>query len=62
MAESNIGSKLLQKMGWQAGAALGNRPSNGESDTNSIHESIRKDWDRIEDIAGSQRRGPASAR
>lgn len=56
LGETNIGNKLLQKMGWQAGASLGSKKGDGDQTSTAVHDNIRKDWDRIEDIAGKERR------
>jgi len=49
--ENNVGNKLLQKMGWQAGANLGKKGADDGSDKSS--REIRKDWDRIEAMASN---------
>jgi hypothetical protein len=44
--ESNIGNKLLQKLGWQQGKALGRGRSTAAAE-------VQQDWERIERLAGS---------
>eukprot|EP00980_Cylindrotheca_fusiformis_P011109 scaffold2553_cov138-Cylindrotheca_fusiformis.AAC.17 len=45
LGSSNIGNKMLQKMGWQQF----DKPEDGQQ------QHIRKDWDRIESLANRQR-------
>jgi RNA-binding protein 5/10 len=44
--ESNIGNKLLQKLGWQQGKALGRGRSTAAAE-------VQQDWERIERLAGA---------
>lgn len=59
LGENHIGNKLLQKMGWQAGTGLAKKGEDDESDKSSSVE-IRKDWERIEALAGKGRNNPQS--
>ncbi len=49
IGETNIGNKLLQKMGWQIGSSLGKKSEDEGHEKSSVD--IRKDWDRIEAMA-----------
>lgn len=51
LGEQNIGNKLLQKMGWQTGGAIGKKGVDGGSE--KCAAGLRKDWDRIEAMAAS---------
>jgi len=53
LGETNVGNKLLQKMGWQTGDALGGRTNNDDQNSKSAND-LRKDWDRIEAIAAKK--------
>ena len=44
--ESNIGNKLLQKLGWKSGTNLGRGV-----DADATCADLRRDWERIEHIA-----------
>ena len=44
--ETNIGNKMLQKLGWQQGKGLGRREASRSSE-------LQQDWDRIERLAAS---------
>jgi hypothetical protein len=48
LGESNVGNKMLQKLGWKSGTNLG-RNAGGES----TGEALKKDWERIEQLAKS---------
>jgi len=48
LGNSNIGNKLLQKLGWNEGSVLGRNPNN---DTG---ENLKQDWERIEAMANSK--------
>jgi OCRE domain len=48
--ESHVGHKMLQKMGWKGHEE--ERQPNGRATTNSSDQ-LRKDWDRIESLAGN---------
>jgi RNA-binding protein 5/10 len=51
LGESNVGNKMLQKLGWKSGTNLG-RNAGGESTGGSL----KKDWERIEHLAKSGNR------
>jgi RNA-binding protein 5/10 len=71
LGESNIGNKMLQKLGWKAGIALGRLPDvkyNGEipPSTNSsgnagsqqaVATTVKQDWERIESMASNGGKG-----
>lgn len=48
--ESNVGNKLLQKMGWK-GEALGS----GKTSGSVAASNLKSDWERIENLAASRR-------
>lgn len=51
--DTNVGNKLLQKMGWKSGEALGKDTAN-----DSAASKLKNDWERIESLAqtGGRRR------
>mmetsp|Transcript_1445 Transcript_1445/g.3593 ORF Transcript_1445/g.3593 Transcript_1445/m.3593 type:complete len:261 (+) Transcript_1445:749-1531(+) len=51
LGASNIGNKMLQKLGWKSGSSLGR--NFGES---TLGGEIQKDWERIEALAGPNSR------
>merc|ERR1711957_336735 len=69
LGESNIGNQLLQKLGWTKGSSLGrNAVTSGgtepgaptdetsvshESTSNTAADKLKKDWERIESLAGA---------
>ena len=53
LGESNIGNKLLQKLGWKEGASLGRSAGSAVDKETSVSESLKQDWERIETIASS---------
>lgn len=60
--DTNVGNKLLQKLGWKSGETLG-RSSNategsGTKNEDVVSNNLRSDWERIESLAqrGGQRR------
>jgi RNA-binding protein 5/10 len=62
LGSSNIGNQMLQKLGWKEGASLGRKGFEEEnlddkthcvSAQGSHHDALRKDWDRIETLAGN---------
>lgn len=69
LGESNIGNKMLQKLGWKAGNALGrqaldvNRSEEDDSDrTPAVSQQpvvamIKQDWERIESMASNGGKG-----
>jgi RNA-binding protein 5/10 len=54
--ESTIGNKMLQKMGWEYGSSLGSKAresyQNGKTAEATTQNNLRKDWERIEAMAG----------
>ena len=56
LGDTNVGNKLLQKLGWKSGDSLG-RKQDGESDAKNPKEgkdaanNLRSDWERIESLA-----------
>ena len=63
LGDSNIGNKLLQKLGWKNGASLGRKEKSDGSASNSNNsegggnmdnakDHLRKDWEKIESMAG----------
>jgi RNA-binding protein 5/10 len=65
LGADNIGHQLLQKLGWESGGSLGRKGgdstgasgSTGEANR-TTEENLRKDWDRIEALAGAKKSGP----
>jgi RNA-binding protein 5/10 len=53
--ETNVGHQMLQKLGWKGGDKSSQEGSADGSDTRSTSSThqLRKDWDRIEAIAGN---------
>ena len=56
LGDTNVGNQLLQKMGWKSGEALG-RKQEGETGTETVANSLKNDWERIESLAQSGGRG-----
>lgn len=63
LGESNIGNKMLQKLGWKKGGALGRKQDSSVSADGSetgsagmAKDTLRADWERIESIAGGNSR------
>ncbi|KAL7427386.1 hypothetical protein ACHAXM_003166 [Skeletonema potamos] len=55
LGNTNVGNKLLQKLGWKSGDALG-RKEDGEEDTKpkgrkDAASNLKSDWERIESLA-----------
>merc|ERR1740124_2154101 len=55
---SNIGNKMLQKLGWKEGGALGRQGGGDRRDANNSNYSdtkdkLKEDWKKIEQLAGS---------
>jgi hypothetical protein len=54
--ESTIGNKMLQKMGWEYGSSLGSKARDsdqtGKTAEATTQNNLRKDWERIEAMAG----------
>uniref|UniRef100_A0A7R9W9B1 G-patch domain-containing protein n=1 Tax=Pseudictyota dubia TaxID=2749911 RepID=A0A7R9W9B1_9STRA len=68
LGESNIGNKMLQKLGWKRGGALGREQqqqdlADGGVGVGSVNakDTLKSDWERIESLAGgnSHNRGQA---
>ena len=54
LGNTNIGNKLLQKLGWKSGDTLGRKQdeSNGiQSTGNDVARCLKNDWERIESLA-----------
>ncbi|KAL9184669.1 hypothetical protein ACHAXT_012639 [Thalassiosira profunda] len=53
--DANVGNKLLEKMGWKSGDALGREPAAGNSGAEwkkgDAASSLKSDWERIESLA-----------
>uniref|UniRef100_A0A7S4J9T4 G-patch domain-containing protein n=1 Tax=Odontella aurita TaxID=265563 RepID=A0A7S4J9T4_9STRA len=65
LGESNIGNKMLQKLGWKTGGALGRKMDSSVSADGSngaagggvqAKDTLRADWERIESMAGAHGR------
>mmetsp|Transcript_24856 Transcript_24856/g.58352 ORF Transcript_24856/g.58352 Transcript_24856/m.58352 type:complete len:519 (-) Transcript_24856:106-1662(-) len=55
LGDQNVGNKMLQKLGWKSGQSLGRqKPAGGEGE-GSTADNLKKDWKRIEAMAGAQR-------
>jgi len=57
LGDTNVGNKLLQKLGWNGGL-LGrdsNRNGDGNSSQRNVSEKLKQDWKRIESMAGGKR-------
>jgi hypothetical protein len=46
--ETNVGHQMLQKLGWK-----GDKETQDDNRRTSSNSRLRKDWDRIEAIAGN---------
>ena len=60
--DSNIGNKLLQKLGWKEGALCGRNADSAVGRSSSVNDNLRQDWERIEAIASAGNGGPRSHR
>jgi len=51
--DSNVGNKLLQKMGWKSGEALGRtgNDNTAKGNSDSAASNLKKDWEKIESLA-----------
>jgi len=50
--DTNVGNKLLQKMGWKSGEALGRTGNDtAKGNNNSAANNLKKDWEKIESLA-----------
>lgn len=54
LGASNIGNKMLQKLGWKSGATLGRQADGPHGAGNEqLQSTIVKDWEKIESLAAS---------
>lgn len=51
--ESHVGHKMLQKLGWKGHGNEGQMKNGRTATTNVASDQLRKDWDRIETLAGN---------
>lgn len=52
LGESNVGNKMLQKLGWTSGQTLGRRQEpDAEATVRSSQVNLKNDWERIEALA-----------
>jgi hypothetical protein len=54
LGNTNVGNKLLQKLGWKSGDALGRKQEDGENNEggkDDVASSLKSDWERIESLA-----------
>ena len=49
--DTNVGNKLLQKMGWKSGEALGRNGNDTAKGNDSAASNLKKDWEKIESLA-----------
>ena len=58
LGASNVGNKMLKKLGWNSGQSLGRRNQDDSSakNKNETQNNLKNDWERIEAMAGSQRK------
>eukprot|EP00978_Attheya_sp_CCMP212_P047013 scaffold421188_cov47-Attheya_sp.AAC.3 len=69
LGDSNIGNKLLQKLGWKTGQSLGRKQSSAtgtdqvgaSSNSNDATQYLQQDWERIETMASSSSTGANNA-
>ncbi len=57
--DTNVGNKLLQKLGWKSGETLGRNATDGTvTKEDAVNNNLRSDWERIESLAqgGGMRR------
>ena len=58
--DTNVGNKLLQKLGWKSGETLGRNTTDGPGtkEDDAVNKNLRSDWERIESLAqgGGMRR------
>ena len=60
LGATNVGNKLLQKLGWKNGESLGRRPDentgSGPSLVGKEHTlvKLKQDWERIENLSGNK--------
>ena len=55
LGKSNVGNQMLQKLGWKGGS-LGREDSITQNNGGSTADNLKKDWERIESLSGSQNR------
>ena len=60
MGDDNVGNRMMQKMGWKSGNALGRKQEEGDSDNTAESKvggdatvSLKNEWARIESLAQS---------
>lgn len=51
LGDTNIGSKMLQKLGWKKGASLGRQEAGSNRPAANVHVDLMNDWQRIESAA-----------
>lgn len=53
LGDTNVGNKLLQKLGWKSGDSLGRKQDdeNNERVKDDVASSLKSDWERIESLA-----------
>jgi len=50
--DTNVGNKLLQKLGWKSGEMLGRHTKDGSgANEDVVSKNLRSDWERIESLA-----------
>lgn len=50
--DTNVGNKLLQKLGWKSGETLGRNAKDGSgANEDVVSNNLRSDWERIESLA-----------
>jgi len=51
LGDTNIGSKMLQKLGWKKGASLGRQEEGSNRPAANVHVDLMNDWQKIESAA-----------
>jgi len=62
LGDSNIGNKMLQKLGWKSGVSLGRKEADDAKivdrvANDGVNDFLKKDWEKIESLAGGVKRG-----